>query len=63
MATTADHRLVRVVIRCMLDITNNNNNCNLRRTLRTVPFMVNTQTHRVIIITVAPLHQPELLYW
>ena len=62
MATTADHRLVRVVIRCTLDITNSNN-CNLRRTLRTVPFMVNTQTHRVLIITVDPLHQPELLYW
>ena len=46
-------RQVQVLIRCTSDIPSKN--CNLRHTLRTVPFMDNTQTLKVLIITVALL--------
>ena len=46
-------RQVQVLIRCTLDIPCNN--CNSHRTLRPVPFMDNTQTLKVLIITAALL--------
>ena len=44
---------VQVVFRCTQGTLIHN--CNLRRKLRAVPFMVNTRTLTVIIITVALL--------